>query len=486
MSYDPRRHLADIAASAMVDKGLEPEFSPAALAQLKALPVQTGAQSADIRDLTGLLWCSIDNDDSRDLDQLTVSETLGTGGVRVLVAIADVDALVKKDTPIDLHAQANTTSVYTGARIFPMLPEMLSTDLTSLNEGEARLAVVTEMVFDGEGSLTSSDIYRARVLNKAKLAYDSVSAWIEGEAALPKPAAVVAGLDEQLRVQDGIAQVLRARRREAGALEFQTFQPKAKFDGEAVIAIEQQEQNRARQLIEEFMIATNGATAKFLAAKGRASIRRVVRVPKNWDRIVEVAAERGAALPRLADAAALEKFLAAERKRDPLRFPDLSLTIIKLMGSGEYVVEMPGATNVGHFGLAVREYSHSTAPNRRYPDLITSRLVKAALKGVPSPYSHAELAQLAEHCTKQEDAANKVERHVRKSEAAMLLRKQIGRTFEGIITGIAKGNVWVRIFNPPAEGQVVVSRTVKIGQKMSVRLDRVNIERGFIDFTQIG
>jgi exoribonuclease II len=393
MRQNPREHLAELAAEAMQERGLEPEFPPAAMAQLVAISARAPERGNGIRDLTKLLWCSIDNDDSRDLDQLTVSETLPGGDTRILVAIADVDTLVGKDTPIDKHAQTNTTSVYTGARIFSMLPEKLSTDLTSLNPCVDRLAVVTDMVFTEDGTIKSTSVYRALVRNQAKLAYDSVSDWLDGKAPLPEAAAAVSGMDQQLRVQDKVAQTLRTQRREAGALEFQTFQPKATFADGQVIAIRQQDQNRARQLIEEFMIATNGVNANFLASKKFASIRRVVRNPKNWDRIVELAAERGVSLPKVADSAALTKFLTAERKRDPVRFPDLSLSIIKLMGSGEYVVEMPGANPVGHFGLAVREYTHATAPNRRYPDLITSRLLKAALADAPPPYSHAELSE---------------------------------------------------------------------------------------------
>ena len=486
MRQNPREHLAELAAEAMQERGLEPEFPQAAMAQLAAISARAPERGNGIRDLTKLLWCSIDNDDSRDLDQLTVSETLPGGDTRILVAIADVDTLVGKDTPIDKHAQINTTSVYTGARIFSMLPEKLSTDLTSLNPGVDRLAVVTDIVFTEDGAIKSSSVYRALVRNQAKLAYDSVSDWLDGKAPLPEAAAAVPGMDQQLRVQDKVAQTLRTLRREAGALEFQTFQPKATFADGQVIAIRQQDQNRARQLIEEFMIATNGVNANFLASKKRASIRRVVRNPKNWDRIVELAAERGASLPKVADSAALKKFLTAERKRDPVRFPDLSLAIIKLMGSGEYVVEMPGANPVGHFGLAVRGYTHATAPNRRYPDLITSRLLKAALADAPPPYSHAELSDLATHCTEQEDAANKVERQMRKSEAAMLLRNQIGRVFDAIITGITSGNVWVRVFDPPAEGKLDTSRPVKVGQQVKVKLDRVHVDRGYIDFELVG
>jgi exoribonuclease II len=483
---NPRQWLADLSEAAMQERGLKPAFTGEALHQLEQIKGPSQESGPGISDLTALLWCSIDNDDSRDLDQLTVCEPAADGAVAVLVAIADVDTLVPKDTPIDQHARHNTTSVYTSARIYPMLPELLSTDLTSLNPGVLRLAMVTRMLFRRDGTLAQWSVQRARVHSKAKLAYDSVAAWIEGQGALPAAAAAVPGMDAQLRTQDAVAQQLRARRREAGALEFQTFQPKATFENGKVVEIRQQEQNRARQLIEEFMIATNGVTAQFLATKGRASIRRVVRSPERWGRIVEVALEYGAKLPPEPDPLALEQFLAEQRRRDPLRFPDLSLTIVKLMGAGEYVVEVPGGPKLGHFGLAVRDYAHSTAPNRRYPDLITSRLLKAALAGVPSPYAPAELAHLAQHCSAQEDAANKVERQMRKSEAALLLRRRVGDAFDGVVTGVAKGNTWVRIFSPPAEGMLRSRVALRVGQKVRVRLDATDVERGFIDFELMG
>ncbi len=478
-----RADLARIATDAMTDRGLQPAFPSAALRQLDGIPGPANESGADMRDLSALLWCSIDNDDSRDLDQLTVCEPLPSGSVKVLVAIADVDALVKKGTPIDDHARFNTTSVYTGARIFPMLPERLSTDLTSLNAGQHRLALVTEMVFNADASLAGSSVYRAKVHNKAKLAYDAVAAWIEQGAQLPAAAAAVPGMDAQLRTQDSVAQQLRARRRAQGALEFETFQPRAVFDGERVVDIRQQVQNRARQLIEELMIATNGCTARFLAANGGVSLRRVVRSPERWQRIVAVANEKGESLPPEPDAQALENFLARQRKADPLRFPDLSLVIVKLMGRGEYVVETPGGAPIGHFGLAVRDYTHSTAPNRRFPDLITARLLKAVLAGTNAPYSNSELGALATHCTEQEDGAQKVERQVRKSEAALVLESRIGERFDGIVTGSSEKGSWVRIFTPPAEGKLVVSGSApKIGQKLRVRLTAANVERGFIDF----
>ena len=478
-----RSDLIRIAIGAMRERGLEPEFSARVQQQLASITGPVREAGPRIQDLTSLLWCSIDNDDSLDLDQLTVCEVLPQGTIRMLVAIADVDALVRKGSAIDEHARVNTTSVYTSARIFPMLPERLSTDLTSLGAGEDRLALVTEMVFDADATLASSTVYRAMVRNQAKLAYDAVAAWIEGEGTLPAAAAAVPGMEAQLRAQDAVAQQLRKRRHTEGSLEFETFQPRAVFDGEKVVDIRQQVQNRARQLIEEVMIATNGCTARYLAARGGASLRRVVRSPERWLRIVEVARSYGESLPNEPDSKALETFLAKRHKADPLRFPDLSLVIVKLMGRGEYIVESPGKAPIGHFGLAVRNYTHATAPNRRFPDLITSRLLKAALADQPPPYSNAELEKLALHCTQQEDAAQRVERRMRKSEAALLLESRIGERFDAIVTGNTDAGVWVRIFSPPTEGKLVMGAAdFKVGEKIRVKLVAANVESGFIDF----
>ena len=485
-----RSDLVRIANGVMAERGLQPEFSARAMQQLATIQGPAVEEGDDIFDLTDLLWCSLDNDDSMDLDQLTACEVLhqgpSQGSVKVWVAIADVDAVVKKGSAIDDHARINTSSVYTSARVFPMLPERLSTNLTSLNQDENRLALVTEMVFAPDASLTGATVYRARVRNKAKLAYDAVSAWIEDGAALPDAAAAISGMDQQLRTQDALAQKLRAARRAEGSLEFETLQPRAVFEGDRVVDLRQQIQNRGRQLIEELMIATNGCTARYLASRGGSSLRRVVRSPERWLRIVALASEYGVTLPSEPDAKALAAFLIKRRKADPLRFPDLSLVIVKLMGRGEYVVEAHGGLPIGHFGLAIREYTHSTAPNRRFPDLMTLRMMKALLAGKPPPYSGGELAQLALHCTQQEDAAQKVERHMRKSEAALLLESRIGQRFEGLVTGSSPDGVWVRLFSPPTEGKVLNDSLegveLRVSDKVHVKLVGTNVERGFIDF----
>ena len=470
----------------MSERGLEPAFPAAVEQQLASITGPGSDADSRIRNLTALPWCSIDNDDSLDLDQLTACEVLTGGAVKIFVAVADVDALVKKGSAIDEHARINTTSVYTSAKVFPMLPERLSTDLTSLNPGQDRLALVTEMIVAADASIEQATVYRATVRNKAKLAYDAVAAWIDGEGALPDAARAVPGMDVQLRTQDEVAQRLRARRHAEGALELETFQPRAVFEGERVVDIRQQVQNRARQLIEELMIATNEHAARFLASGGGASLRRVVRSPERWLRIAEVARKFGESLPKEPDSRALAAFLARRQKADAERFPDLSLVIVKLMGSGEYVVEHPGGVPIGHFGLAMRDYTHSTAPNRRFPDLITSRMLKGLLAGDPPPYSLAELEALAQHCTQQEDAAQKVERRVRKSEAALLLESHVGQQFDAIVTGRSVSDTWVRIFTPPVEGKLVARvPELEVGQRIRVKLVATNVERGFIDFVLV-
>ena len=480
---EARSWLGQLAAQALRDRGLLPEFPAAVLAQARAMRSPQREGMANVDDLTALPWCSIDNDDSRDLDQLSACEALTDGACKLSVAVADVDALVTKDSAIDQHAGANTASIYTSARIFPMLPEQLSAGLSSLNPGEDRLALVTDMVIAPDASIPSFKVRRAWVRNQAQLAYDSVSSWLEGRGPLPQPAMAVPGMDQQLRMQDDIAQRLRARRRAQGSLELETFAPQAVFDGERVIDLRQQVHNRARQLIEELMIATNTCTASLLARHGGASLRRVVRSPERWQRIINLARRYGERLPQEPDSRALEIFLANQHRADPLHFADLSLIVVKLMGAGEYVVESPTALPIGHFGLALRGYTHSTAPNRRYPDLISQRMVKSLLAGHASPYSALELQHWAAHCTAQEDAARKVERHMHKCEAAMYLSTQIGRHFDAIVTGRTTGGTWVRLLSPPAEGMLLSALPdLDIGQQLRVRLVSTDAAQGFVDF----
>jgi exoribonuclease-2 len=477
--------LQALAHAAMLSRGLQPDFPAAAIEELDAIAHAAPSPADNVRDLRALLWASIDNDESRDLDQLSVAAPAPGGAVKILVAIADVDELVKKGSAIDAHAQANTTSVYTAAGIFPMLPEKLSTDLTSLAQGAERRALIVELVVAADGAVTAADIYAAVVVNRAKLAYNSVAAWLEGTSPAPSALAAVPGLDEQLRTQDRAAQALRSVRRAHGALRLETTEVRPVFEKDALTDFVPEEKNRAKELIEDFMIAANGATARYLEQKGLPSLRRVLRTPKHWDRIVALAAESGERLPATPDAAALDAFLAKRRTADPARFADLSLAVVKLLGSGEYALQAAGQTTEGHFGLAVRDYTHSTAPNRRFPDLITQRLLKAALAGQAAPYSGDELAALARHCTEQEDNAAKVERQVRKSAAALLLSTRIGMQFNGLVTGASDKGTWVRISGPIAEGRIVRGfEGLEVGNQVTVELLHVDVARGFIDFAR--
>jgi VacB/RNase II family 3'-5' exoribonuclease len=478
--------LEQIARRAMLERGLLPDFSAESLDELDRIYSPATANPGQVRDLRALLWASIDNDDSRDLDQLTVAEALPNDEFKLMVAVADVDVLVGKGSALDRQAGHNTTSVYTVAATFPMLPEKLSTDFTSLNGQEERLTVVIEMVLDREGSLQNWGIFRALVRSQAKLAYNHVADWLEGSGPLPEGIAAVSGLDENLRLQDRAAQGLRAFRNLKGALNFETIEARPLFDGDRISELSVEKKNRARGLIEDFMIAANGVAAKFLFEKKFPSLRRVVRTPKRWDRIVALAREQGFRLPEEPDSKALEGFLMKARADDPVRFPDLSLSIIKLLGAGEYVSELPGENAPGHFGLAVKDYAHSTAPNRRYPDLITQRLLKAALAGKPCPYSPEELEGWARHCTESEDAARKVERQVGKSAAALLLEARIGERFEGLVTGAAPKGTWVRLFQPPIEGRLVQGfEGVDVGDRIRVELVQTDVDRGFIDFRKV-
>jgi len=470
----------------MLQGGLLPDFSAAVLRETDAIHAAATVSAPLDRDLRGLVWFSIDNDDSRDLDQLTAAETRPGDEVRVLVAIADVDAIVKKGSAIDAHASTNTTSVYTAAGTFPMLPEKLSTDLTSLGEGAERLAVIADMTIAANGTVVTSDIYRALVLNKAKLAYNSVAAWLDGKSPPLAKISTVRGLDESIRLQDRIAKVMRTNRQAHGALQLDTLEARPVFDGETLVDMCPDSRNRAKDLIEDFMIAANGVSARYLETKGLPSLRRVLRTPERWNRIVQLASGFGYALPDAPDAVALDAFLKSRSAADPEHFPDISLSLVKLLGPGEYTVEVPGQPVPGHFALAVRDYTHSTAPNRRFPDLITQRLLKAAIAGGSTPYTNAELSALAAHCTIQEDNAKKVERRVQKSAAAQLLAPRIGQQFDGIVTGASDKGTWVRISKPTAEGKVVRGfEGLDVGDHARVQLLHTDVEKGFIDFARM-
>ncbi len=492
MSKQSARHqqpdLYAIARQTMIDAGFEPDFDQAVLEEVGA--VSAGARdlaaAANVRDLRELLWSSIDNTTSRDLDQVEYAERLPSGDIRLLIGIADVDASVAKGSAIDKHAEQNCTSVYTGVKTFAMLPEELSTDLTSLVPNEDRRVIVTEMVVGSDGSVKTSDIYPAKLRNRAKLSYEIIGAWLDGKSPVPEVVKSVAGLEAQLKLQQQAAQALGELRKEHGAIELETIQATPVVDESGrVVELEVTEQNAARDLIADFMIAANVAMAKFLEDKGGPLLRRVVRTPKYWSRIVEMAAEVGEQLPATPDSRALAEFLQRRKAADPLHFPDLSLAVVKSLGPGEYEVQMPGEEGEGHFGLAVDDYSHSTAPNRRFADLVTQRLVKAAMTNQSPPYEGNELKEIARRCTERGDAARKVQRKMRKVAAALLLRNQIGQKFDAIVTGVSEKGTYARIISPPVDGRVMRGEQgLRVGDKTRVRLLSTDPERGFIDFAK--
>ncbi|HEY5928465.1 MAG TPA: RNB domain-containing ribonuclease [Kofleriaceae bacterium] len=475
---------ADIDVTAIAKRVLEEQgfaTEPPAGTEATA-PDDDGDEPRDLRDLP---WSSIDNEESRDLDQVEYAEQLDPGRIRVLVGIADVSALVPKDSPIDKYAAQNTATLYTGVRTFPMLPEALAMDRSSLLEGRERLAMVTEMIVRSDGSLDdmSTKVYPARVRNHAKLVYEHVGAWLEGATATPPSNVVIA---DQLRVHAQVTSWLRQRRIESGALELETIEARPVSKDGKVVDLEVVHKNRARELVEDLMIAVNGATARFLERRASSSIRRVVRAPNRWDRIVELAKTFDTDLPSTPNVRALGAFVASRRKEDPDGFPELSLTIVKLLGPGEYVLQRAADPDQGHFGLAVDDYMHSTAPNRRFPDLVTQRLLKAAARGTPSPYTDSELSAIATHCTERENAARKVERTMRKVIAATMLQKRTGEIFDAIVTGASSKGTYVRLRRPPAEGRVMVGdRGLDVGDRIKVRLLSTDPQRGFIDFAAV-
>jgi VacB/RNase II family 3'-5' exoribonuclease len=478
--------LVDIARREMIERGLLPDFSDAAAKETDAITQAAVSHDSSVRDMRDMLWASIDNDDSRDLDQLSVAAPMADGTVTIFVAVADVDATVGRGSAIDDHARTNTTSVYTAAQIFPMLPGKLSTNLTSLGEGVDRLAVVIEMAVRPDGVIAHSDVYRATVRNHAKLAYNGVAAWLDGTVPAPAGVAAVPGMDEQLRTQDRVAQQLRKRRFENGALTLETLEARAVFHDGALSDLVPEGRNRAKDLIEDFMIGANGVTARYLDHKGFPSLRRVLRSPERWAKIVLLAESFGETLPPEPSNAALEKFLCKRREAEPSRFADLSVSVVKLLGRGEYDLELAGQQGSGHFGLALKDYTHATAPNRRFPDLLTQRLLKAAMSGTDAPYTTAELRALATHCTEQEDHATKVERRVRKSAAALLLASRIGERFDAFVTGASSKGTFVRISHPAAEGKIVQGfHGLQVGDRVRVELIHTDFEHGFVDFGRV-
>jgi exoribonuclease-2 len=477
-------NLVAAAHAAMIEHGFQPDFPAGTDTELAAIQDHREAPAvAGIEDLRSLFWSSIDNDTSKDLDQIEWAEQLPDGRIRVLVGVADVDARVRLGTVIDGHARSETTSVYTGVRVFPMLPTELSEGITSLNENEDRVAMVIEFAVDQAGAATDGKAYRALVRNRAQLAYNGVGAWLEGKGPAPAKVAGSADLAAQLRLQDTAAQRMVDGRFQHGALDLETIETRPVMLAEEAIDIVRQNKNRATSLIEEFMVAANGVIARTFEDAGVASIRRIVRVPKRWDRIVEVAQGLGTTLPVEPDSKALNGFLLAQKRKDPDHFPDLSLAVVKLMGPGEYVLVKPNEVSPGHFGLAVQDYTHSTAPNRRFPDVVTQRLLKAWLRKAPQPYSEGDLNAIATRCTLMEDNARKVEREMQKRIAAVVLHPHIGQSYRAIVTGVNQYGTFVRTLDPHVDGMVVHGgKGLDVGDRVTVKLVSTDPQRGFIDF----
>ncbi len=485
--------LRVLADRAMAEKGLDPSYDVKAAEYVQN--IKQAPFNPNIKDLRSLNWFSIDNGHgeevtSKDLDQLSASVKEGEN-TRVWVAIADVDALMPKNSPPDKQAQKNTTTVYTDDKIYPMIDRHMSENLTSLNPNEDRQAMVTEMLIAPDGTIKSFDVYPAMVNSKVKLNYDSIGAWLENRGNAPNALNGMDDIKAAIQDQDRVAQALKAVRKRNGSLELESQEARAKMEDGKVTDIEKHEKNHATELIENLMVASNGCASKFLKAAGMPTIQRIVREPKNWDKIVDIAAEKGYELPAKPDSASLEQFLEGERAKDPERFPDLSLNVVKLLGRGEYVVEFPGDPPIGHFGLAVRDYSHSTAPNRRYPDVITQRLLKAAqaLGGRQAtesdwPYTREELTELCTRCTEQEGNAQKVERQIQKSAAALMLSTRIGEKFDAIVSGQNDKGSWCRLTELPVEGKLS-GKGARMGDKLRVELVATNVEKGFIDFKKV-
>jgi VacB/RNase II family 3'-5' exoribonuclease len=478
-------NLPAIARQVMQAQGFNPDFPPEVqkqLADIRAHPPQL-VPSDKVRDLRNLLWSSIDNDTSKDLDQIEVAEQLPNGGIKVMIGIADVDAFVPKDSPIDQHAERETTSVYTGVTTFPMLPNELSTGASSLLPDVDRPAVVTEFVVNTSGALTSSNVYRAIVRNKAQLTYNAIGAWLEGTAPAPPKVAASADLQTQLKLQDQVAQALKKLRYEHGALNLDTSEVvPLLYDGQ-VVDVVKATKNRATDLIEDFMVAANGVVARLLEKV--SSLRRIVRTPAHWDGIVRLAASAGEKLPADPDSKALNDFLIKRKAADPDHFADLSLAVIKLIGPGVYILERPGDSPEGHFGLAVQDYTHSTAPNRRFPDVVTQRLIKAQLDGKPGPYTDNDLSAIASNCTEKGDAARKVEREMSKRVSALAMSHRIGETFDAMVTGVTPKGTFVRVLQPHIEGLLTQGALgLQVGDKLHAKLVRTDVQHGFIDFVK--
>jgi VacB/RNase II family 3'-5' exoribonuclease len=480
--------LRDMAYKVMITHGFKPDLSAEAQLELHAIENNGKLEVSDkVRDLRHVLWSSIDNSDSKDLDQIEYAERMNDGSedIRLLVGIADVDCFVPKDSAIDQHARDNCSSVYTGVIVFPMLPELLSNDRTSLLQDVDRQAVIVDMVIGTGGETKTYDIYLALVRNQAKLVYDVVADWLDNGTHMPI-LDEVPGLAEQLHLQNELCRRIQGRNQQKGAISVQTLEARpVAVDGQ-VVALELTHQSVARDMIQSMMVSANSSLAKTVKAKNAPMIQRVVKKPVRWNRLIQLAATFGFELPAEPDAPSLAKFINERKAADPEHFVDLSLAVVKLLGPGQYVVQEPGQVSEGHFGLAVHDYTHATAPNRRFADLVTQRVTKALALGNPLPYTVEELKEIASRCEEREEAERKVERTMRKAAAATLLSSHIGEEYDAIVTGIASKGTFARLLEPPAEGRVVANEQgLDVGDKIRVRLTATEPALGFIDFVRI-
>ncbi|HIJ06065.1 MAG: Exoribonuclease II [Methanomicrobiales archaeon 53_19] len=479
--------LRKLADEAMERYGFSPKFPKNVLSEVERLNDEIiPEERRSARDLRSILWISIDNHDTMDIDQIQFCERGPDDEILVKIAIADVDHLVGKGSATDRHAAKHGTSIYTGVVTYPMLPVRLSEDITSLHPKKDKLAVVIEYAVLSDGSIRHGEIYPAIVRNKAKLVYEVVGEWLENQGVFPYEDLDIPALPEQLLLQHEAAQKMKAERAKQGFLDLETIEASPVMVEGSVTGLVIQQESPAHSLIEEFMISANRTLVARLNERSYPMIQRIVRTPRNWQGIVEEAASYHYRLPADPDVQALASFLIAMKKKDPESFPDLSLTIVKLMGPGEYVAIAPDEDSVGHFALAVTDYTHGTAPNRRYVDIIIQRLIKASLKTQPAPYDIDELTMLAQHLSASEKAAKKVERFMRKAAGAVLLRDRVGETFRGLVTGASEKGTYARIIDPPVEGRVVKNEDgLKVGQRVQVRLLNTDPEKGFIDFERI-
>ncbi len=508
--------LAQAALDAMHEAGFKPEFGEGVAEQLAEIEARYAnlKPAQNVEDLRALGWSSIDNDTSRDLDQIEVAERVD-GGIKMRVAIGDVSAAVEKGSPIDKHAQAQTQTIYTAVKNFPMLPLELSTGLTSLNENADRLAVMMTYTVAPDGALSDEGVSLALVRNRAQLAYSRVGPWLEKTVAgmvdndgmslrsdsareysklanqqgseLAVDSLPENWLVEQLKLQDEATQALHDARVKKGALEFHKSEADPVVVDGRVIDVTEAVQNRAMNLIEDVMVAANGVMARALRKGGRSGLQRVVVVPKRWDRIVALAKEHGYELPANPDSEALNNVLTQVRAKDPDHYPDVAVAVIKLMGPGEYMLMRPDDDPTGHFGLAARDYTHSTAPNRRFPDLVTQRVLHAMMTNAEPPYSDGDLSAIAAHCNEADKALRKIERDMQKRVAAVAMASRVGEVFPGVVTGATDKGVYVRVIRPPFEGRVIHNEEgLDVGDKVNVKLIHTDPARAFIDFAKVG